>query len=144
MGSPADEPLRSENEGPAVNVNISKFWMGKAEVSWDEYLAFFAETNSQGHASHHAAQVYCEWLSQKTGKKYRLPTEAEWEYACRGGSESPYFFEGSPKDYTRHGFLKSILGPDTEVISDYAVYALNSEMKTQEPRFFKHCIWRRL
>ena len=50
IGNSKGEPMSEPDEVPPVKVNMSKFWMGKAEVSWDEFLAFFAETNSQGHA----------------------------------------------------------------------------------------------
>lgn len=172
MGSPKNEPLRKKDESPVHPVELSNFWMGKIEVSWDEYLAFFKETSSQGRKenvveknvdaitgptppwgapdqgwgkgsrpaitmSWHAAETYCRWLSKVTGKKYRLPTEAEWEYACRGGSQTAYPFKGSPKDYTSEGFFKKIFGADTAVIASHVVYKGNSPTQTQEPESIK-------
>lgn len=174
MGSPEDELFREEDEGPQRQVTMSPFWMAKVEVTWDEYLAFFRATSSQGRTegkvvanqdvdaisgatppwgapdqgwgkgqrpaitmSWHAATVYCQWLSKVTGKKYRLPTEAEWEYAARGGTETPYFFEADPKKVTNDGFLKKIFKADTAVIASYAIYMNNNKAKTEEPSAVK-------
>ncbi len=149
MGSPATEKDRKDDEGPQHPVKIRPFWMGKCEVTWDEYDLYWRakpdqkedkepenpkdadavtrptppyadETFEKGREGHpvlcitwHAAMQYCRWLSLKTGKVYRLPTEAEWEYACRAGTKTAYFF-----------------GDDPAKLGDYAWFADNSDEKT--------------
>jgi formylglycine-generating enzyme required for sulfatase activity len=83
--------------------------------------------------THFAAETYCKWLSQVTGKTYRLPTEAEWEYAARGGTETPYFFEGNPKDFSEKGFFGKLFGKSNDLINKYVIYAGNSQAKTETP-----------
>jgi formylglycine-generating enzyme required for sulfatase activity len=83
--------------------------------------------------THHAAEVYCQWLSEITGKTYRLPTEAEWEYGARGGSTTPYFFEGDPKRYVKKGLRNKLFGIDTSGINSFINYVENSMARSAHP-----------
>lgn len=145
MGTPGSEADRSEDEGPRHNVKIEPFWMGKYEVTWDEYRLFmFAQQAGEtagtdevvdalsrptrpyvemsfgmginGYPAismtQHAANKFAEWLSAKTGQFYRLPTEAEWEYACRAGTTTAYSF-----------------GNDASKLGEYAWFEGNSNGK---------------
>jgi formylglycine-generating enzyme required for sulfatase activity len=150
MGSPEGEKGREANEGPQHPVTIRPLWMGKCEVTWDEFDLYKKEVGvpnvdeyekiikadpkaitgptppyvdqyyghgKEGHPAlcmtYHAAMEYCRWLSKKTGKVYRLPTEAEWEYCARAGSKTAY-------------------SCDEKDLDDYAWYAANSKDTTHK------------
>jgi len=140
MGSPAAEKNRKPDEGPQKQITISSFWMGAFEVTHDQFGIFFKnESLSQGSKvdavtrptpqyidlswnmgkdggfpvnslSQDGALMFCRWLYQQTGIFYRLPTEAEWEYACRAGTKTAYFFGDDPAKLKEYGWFNSNSG----------------------------------
>ena len=100
IGSPENEPERYDHEGPQHKVNIQPFFMGKFPVTQEQYQAIMGENPScfKGEkrpvekVSWDNAVEFCGKISQRTGKTYRLPSEAEWEYACRAGTTTPFYF----------------------------------------------------
>ena len=118
MGSPENEKQRRDDEGPQHNVTVSPFFMGKYPVTQGQWRAIASQTNlkvkldlnpepSEFTESYQdidrwqrpveqvkwiEAVEFCERLSKLTGKDYRLPSESEWEYACRAGTTTPFYF----------------------------------------------------
>ena len=107
MGSPEDELERSPSEGPQHEVNVATFFMGKYPVTQAQWRAvaalpqanrelnpnpshFKGDKRPVEQVSWYDAVEFCDRLSSHTGRDYRLPTEAEWEYACRAGTTTPF------------------------------------------------------
>lgn len=100
MGSPLTEAGRYDDESPQHQVTVPSFFMGKYPVTQEQYQAimgqnpsyFKGEKRPVEQVSWDNAVEFCQKLTQKTGRTYRLPSEAEWEYACRTGTTTPFYF----------------------------------------------------
>jgi len=100
MGSPKNEKDRYSAEGPQHKVTIKPFYMSKYPVTQAQWKAvmgnnpsrFKGENRPVENVSWRNAVKFCQRLSEKTGKKYGLPSEAQWEYGCRAGTTTPFYF----------------------------------------------------
>lgn len=101
MGSP--DGVGSDSEHPQHRVRMKSFHMGRYEVTQAQYRAVMGTNPSESkgddlpveNVSWNDAKEFCRKLSQMTGKEYRLPSEAQWEYACRGGTTTAFAFGDS-------------------------------------------------
>ena len=109
MGSPEEELERQDNEGPQHEVTLGRFFMAKYPVTQAQWRAvaamaqvnqelesepsgFKGDLNPVEKVSWHDAVEFCDRLTIHTNRQYRLPTEAEWEYACRAVTSTPFHF----------------------------------------------------
>ncbi|MHC4119419.1 MAG: formylglycine-generating enzyme family protein, partial [Planctomycetota bacterium] len=113
MGSPASEEGRDDNEGPVHEVRITKsFYLGKYEVTQAQWEAIMGTTvrrqrekagspwRLKGEGPEYP-MYYVSWeeaseFCKRLGNEFRLPTEAEWEYTCRAGSQTRFYYDDDP------------------------------------------------
>jgi eukaryotic-like serine/threonine-protein kinase len=100
MGSPESEKDRVENESPQHQVTLKEFYIAQTEITQSQYQSIMGENPSKFKGNNHPvervdwnqAKEFCRKLSLKTGKTYTLPSESQWEYACRAGTTTPFSF----------------------------------------------------
>jgi len=100
IGSPKNEARRSDKESLQHQVTLQPFCMSKYPITQEQYLVIMGENPSYfkgkkrpvERVTWHKATEFCQRLSEKTRKTYRLPSESQWEYACRAGTTTPFYF----------------------------------------------------
>jgi formylglycine-generating enzyme required for sulfatase activity/tRNA A-37 threonylcarbamoyl transferase component Bud32 len=100
MGSPENEKGRYDSESPQHQVTVPSFFVGKYPLTQAQYEAIMGNNPAYFKGNNRPVEkvnwddaiAFCQKLSQKTGKNYKLPSEAQWEYACRAGTTTPFYF----------------------------------------------------
>ena len=149
MGSPEIQVERCKTEGPQHRVNLSAFYMGRYEITQAQWKAVMGSNPSAFKGddlpvemvSWNDAKAFCEKLRQMTGKPYRLPSEAEWEYACRGGTTGDHAGESNIQSGDDEGAIFDKFLDGMKNLPKLAWYADNSSSKTnpvgkKEPNAF--------
>jgi len=125
MGSPPEEPGRDLDEGPRHRVEISAFYLGKYEVTQAQWQKVMGKNPSffKGdpmlpveNVSWNSVQKFIRILNRKTGFDFRLPTEAEWEYACRAGTRTLFFSGDDEKSLGEYAWFNVNSGEETHPV----------------------------
>lgn len=120
------------DEKPVHTVSVKSFALGKYEVTFEEYDKFCEATGREKpsdsgwgrgkrpvvNVNWNDAKAYVKWLSEQTGKDYRLPTEAQWEYGCRAGSTGKYSFGDNVNQLGNYGWYDSNSGSKTHPVGE--------------------------
>lgn len=151
------------DELPLTGVHIEKpFWLGEVEVTNRQYNVFDPDHDSRYFNQHHKdhttpgypanrpeqpviriswqqAMAFCDWLAEKTGEAVTLPTEAQWEWACRAGSDDKFFYGGLDTDFSAYANLAdysmrlhAVSGVDPQPIPNPTPF---QNFLPQDPRF---------
>jgi formylglycine-generating enzyme required for sulfatase activity/WD40 repeat protein/serine/threonine protein kinase len=142
MGWPENEPGRQANEGPRHEVTLTKpYYMGVYEVTQAEYERVTGKNPStfnkeKGGGPDYPVEMvslediasFCKKLSElpeekSAGRVYRLPSEAEWEYACRAGTQSAYYYGQAAKELPRHGWFRDNASDKTRPVGKLSANA---------------------